>query len=265
MVAGIAQFPALLHNGCMTADALYQHIRESAGRMVDALLPPTCGVCQQVVDQTGALCASCWQQLNFIAAPYCACCGLPFSLPVETPALCATCLTVPPPYSRARSALVYDDVSRPLVSRFKYSDHLHLQPILGPWLQRAGADLLPGCDLIVPVPLHRFRLWRRRYNQAALLARALADGSGVRAETRLLHRIKATAPQVGMSREQRQKNVRHAFVVARPLKGETVILVDDVWTTGATLDACTTALLSSGAGEVRLLTLARVIRPGQLE
>lgn len=217
------------------------------------------------MDEPGALCAACWHQLAFIAEPYCESCGLPFSLPVQSPAQCAVCLTVPPAFEKARAALVYDEHCRKLIGRFKYSDQLHLLPTLAPWLARAARDLLPGCDVIVPVPLHRFRLWRRRYNQAALLAQALAGNSGIHLDVQLLQRVKATRPQVGMSRAEREKNVKQAFATTRQLAGETVLLVDDVWTTGATLEACTTALLKAGASAVRIATLARVVLPGQVE
>lgn len=177
--------------------------------------------------------------------------------------MCALCLVEPPPYTRARAALAYDDVSRRLVSCFKYSDQTNLLPTFAPWLVRAARELLP-VDVIMPVPLHRWRLLRRKYNQAGLMAQAVGHDLGIKVELLTLQRQRATRQQVGMKREERLKNVRDAFVVTGSVSGKTVLLVDDVLTTGATLEACTKALLQAGAAEVRVLTLARVIKPGQV-
>lgn len=227
----------------------------------DFLLPALCGLCGARTDQSGALCAACWGKLNFISAPYCDCCGAPFSLPSEPGLICAACLTNPPVYTKARAALVYDDVGRKLVSQFKYGDKLHLLPTFAPWLQRAAADLLPGVDVLMPVPLHWTRLWRRRFNQAALLARTL----GLPVDVYTLVRARRTKRQVGMTREQRLQNVKAAFAVRGDVGGKTILLVDDVHTTGATLAACSAVLLAAGASEVRVLTLAKVVRPEQVD
>lgn len=228
------------------------------------MLPPLCGLCREPVADTGALCAACWRGAAFLSAPWCASCGVPFSLPMPADTLCGLCLTEPPPYTKARAALAYDDTSRALIGRFKYGDQLHLLPTLTPWLVRAAADLLP-VDVVIPVPLHRWRLLRRTYNQAALLARAVGQGLEVPVELLTLQRQKATRPQVGMKREERLRNVRDAFVVTGKVGGKTILLVDDVLTTGATLEACSRVLLDAGAKEVRVLTLARVNRPGQVD
>lgn len=244
-------------------DSLATWLQQTTRQVVDFILPPTCGLCRELVAEPGALCASCWGSASFIAAPWCACCGMPFSLPVDEGALCALCLTEPPVYAKARAALAYDETSRRLIGRFKYSDQTHLLPTLTPWLLRAARELLPA-DVIVPVPLHRWRLLRRKYNQSALLALAVGQKLDVLVDLLALQRQRATRPQVGMKREERLKNVRDAFIAAPRLAGKTVLLVDDVLTTGATLDACSTALLAAGAREVRVLTLARVIRPEQV-
>lgn len=230
---------------------------------VDFVLPPTCGLCREVVSQTGALCGTCWRDMNFMAPPWCAGCGMPFDGPAAPDALCAPCLTAPPPYEKARAALAYDERCRKLIGHFKYSDQTHLLPTLLPWLERAAAELLP-VDVIVPVPMHRLRLLRRKYNQSALLAIALGKSFAVPVELMTLRRIRATRPQVGMKREQRLKNVRDAFAVRGDIKNKTVLLVDDVLTTGATLEACSEALLKAGARSVRVATLARVNRPEQM-
>lgn len=230
--------------------------------LTNFLLPPTCGVCRTVVMEQGALCPACWQRLSFIAEPCCACCGVPFDVPMAAGELCAACLTEPPPFSRARAALVYDEASRRLIGRFKYRDQTFLLPTLLPWLERAARDLAGGVDGIVPVPMHRWRLWRRTYNQAALFARALGKRLEIPVSLEGLVRVRHTLPQVGLDAAARQKNVQSAFR-ARTSKvaGKTLLLVDDVHTTGATLQACTVELLKQGAREVRVLTLARVVRP----
>jgi predicted amidophosphoribosyltransferase len=147
--------------------------RGVAAAALDALLPPRCLGCGGPVDRQGGLCPDCWGRLSFITAPHCACCGLPFDFQVEGESLCGACLAEPPPYARARAVLVYDDGSRPLLLGFKHGDRTHAARAFGLWLARAGAELLAEADLLVPVPLHRWRLFRRRYNQAALLAQAV--------------------------------------------------------------------------------------------
>ena len=239
--------------------ALATYLRQA----VDFILPPTCGLCREVVADDGALCPACWRSVSFIAKPWCACCGTPFAVATSEGALCAICLTDPPLYSQARAALDYNDVSRDLIGRFKYSDQTNLLPTLTPWLLRAVRDLLP-VDVIMPVPLHRWRLLGRKYNQSALLAMAVGKELGIKAELLALQRWRATRPQVGMKRKQRLKNVRDAFVLRGDVRGKTVLLVDDVLTTGATLDACSYTLLQAGASDVRVLTLARVVRPEQI-
>ncbi len=230
---------------------------------MDFILPPTCGLCREVVAEPGALCSTCWREVSFLSAPWCECCGVPFGLPTEPGTLCALCLSAPPLYVKARTAMSYDDTCRKLIGRFKYSDQTNLLPTLTPWLLRAVRELLP-VDVIIPVPLHRWRLLRRKYNQSALLARAVGEALTIPVELLTLQRQRSTRPQVGMKREERLKNVRDAFVVTGAVAGKTVLLVDDVLTTGATLEACSETLLAAGASEVRVLTLARVIKPEQI-
>jgi len=232
--------------------------------LVDFLLPPTCGSCRTQVERTDALCPSCWHKLSFISTPYCACCGVPFAVPTEAGSLCAVCLAEPPPWASARAALVYDEASRALIGRFKYSDHTFLAPTLLPWLERAVGEIRGEIDLIVPVPLHRYRLWRRRYNQSALLARLLSERISCPSALQALERTRRTRPQVGLEAEERKKNVKNAFAAKPDVKDKRILLVDDVFTTGATLSACTKALLKAGAKDVRVLTLARVVRPETL-
>jgi ComF family protein len=231
---------------------------------LDALLPPRCLACGGSVDRQGGLCPGCWGGLSFIVAPFCACCGLPFEFAVEGESLCGACAAEPPPYGRARAVLVYDDGSRPLVLGFKHGDRTHAARSFGLWLARAGAELLADADLLVPVPLHRWRLFRRRYNQAALLALSVGRQAGIRVVPDLLVRRRATASQGGLDRASRKRNVTGAFRLRRGAEpvvaGRRLLLVDDVLTTGATLTECAKILRRAGAARVDVLTLARVVR-----
>ncbi|NCC21746.1 MAG: ComF family protein [Alphaproteobacteria bacterium] len=207
-----------------------------------------------------------WASLNFISSPYCECCGRPFEFQMEAGMRCGECLSRTPPFARARAALAYDDASRELVLRFKHGDQTHAVLAFLPWIKRAGAELLAEADILIPVPLHRWRLLRRRYNQAAVIARALSRETGIAASLDALVRSRHTPPQGHLRAKERAKNVRHAFEVGpsgrASVEGRNVILIDDVYTTGATVAECASALLKAGCRQVDVLTLARVVRPG---
>jgi len=237
--------------------------------MLDAVLPPLCLGCGEIVGAPGALCAACWQGFSFIAPPQCACCGDPFAEHLGDAALCVACLARPPKFRRARAALAYDTQSRRLVLPFKHGDRTDIARACGGWMARAGAELLAEADLIAPVPLHWRRLLTRRYNQALLLARALVRAAPPGVEHRLapdlLRRRRWTGSQAGLRAKERRRNVREAFDIhprwAAEVAGKAVLLVDDVLTTGATAEACARVLQRGGARHVDVLTLARVVRP----
>jgi ComF family protein len=238
----------------------------AAGRVaLDALLPPRCLSCGVITGAEAALCARCWNRLAFIETPYCVCCGRPFEFALGADALCGVCARSRPLYERARAALRYDEASRPLILAFKHGDRTDCAPALGRWLARAGAELLPDADLILPVPLHWWRLFRRRYNQAALLAAALGRIAGKPVLPDLVRRRRATASQGHLGPAERRRNVAGAFALAPgrrgAVEGRRVLLVDDVLTTGATAEAVAEPLLEAGARAVDLLALARVVRP----
>jgi len=234
--------------------------------LLDAVLPPLCLHCQAVVAEPGTLCPTCWQRISFIGPPCCAICGRPFELDPGPEARCGACLRSPPGFDRARAVLRYDETSRDLILRLKHGDRLEGASAFALWMARAGSELLDGADLLVPVPLHRWRLARRRYNQAAVLALALGRHSGLAVEPALLTRRRATPSQGHLGANDRRRNVAGAFGLARGgearLAGRRVVLIDDVMTTGATVEECVKVLRRGGASAVAVLTLARVLRAG---
>ncbi len=235
-----------------------------AGLAADLVLPPTCPGCGGAVGDGHALCAACWSTIRFIAPPLCPVYGTPFAYELGEGIVSAEALADPPPFRRARAAAVYGDVARRLVHQMKYYDRPHLAETMAKAMVRAGQPLLADCSLIVPVPLYRWRLWRRRFNQSALLAAGLSRLTGVPHDPFVLERVKATRQQVGLSAAQRAENVRGAFRVPEAMRvkiaGRDVLLVDDVYTSGATAKAATRALLRAGASAVDVLTFARVTR-----
>lgn len=225
--------------------------------------PPTCPGCGAATAQPHGLCPACWSQLRFIERPYCQRFGTPFSVDHGAgPLLSPRAMADPPVFDRARAAVLYDGIARDLIHRLKYGDRLDLAPTLARMMTGAGGELIAEADCLVPVPLHRWRLWRRRFNQAALLAQGIAALTGLPTEPRTLARVKATRSQVGLSRAARARNLQAAFRVpeaVRPkLQGRRILLIDDVATTGATANAASRALLRAGAAKVDVLTFALV-------
>jgi ComF family protein len=237
-------------------------LRSALGLIVDVALPQLCATCRDPVEGSG-LCPACWSKLSFIAPPYCERLGIPFPFDGGPGLLSLEAIADPPAYGRARAAVRYDDVARKLVHAFKYGDRLDLAPMMAHWMANAGGELLTDADLIVPVPLHWRRQWARRFNQSALLAELIAKARGRVVAHAALKRVKATPQQVGLDKSERAQNVQGAFRVPPEGKAEVagrkLVLIDDVLTSGATVDACARALLRAGAASVDVLAFARVV------
>ena len=236
-------------------------MRAALSPLLNAIFPPACHVCSQAVAQNGALCSECWKHMRFLGEPCCARCGLFFDVPLERGAVCGECMREPPPYALARAVFEYNDTSKTLVLNLKYHDATELAPNLGRWMASAASPFLPACHVVLPVPLFWQRQLKRRYNQSLLLGHALAKQAQLPFLPDTLRRIRHTAPQTGLSRRQRQENMNRAFAVPEKAKArlrqQNVLLVDDVYTTGATINACTHTLLEAGARDVYVITLAR--------
>ncbi len=238
-------------------------MRAALGFALDTALPPLCPACRDPVADQGGLCAGCWGRLSFIARPYCERLGIPFVYDPGPGILSMEAIADPPAYNRARAAVRYDDVARTLVHAFKYGDRIDLAPAMGRWMALAGKEMLEGADALVPVPLHWRRQWARRFNQSAALAQTISSHSAIPVAYDILRRMRATRQQVGLNQAERDANVQGAFAVPpegkAAARGKRLVLVDDVLTSGATVDNCARVLLRAGALSVDVLVFARVV------
>ncbi|MFI4983744.1 MAG: ComF family protein [Rickettsiales bacterium] len=222
------------------------------------IYPPLCFGCRVAVDANNTLCNKCWGKLSIIANPMCKHCGIPF--PVEMEGLCQYCRERKPKYKAARAALRYDDFCEDLIHKYKYYDKTELVPIFANFISKAGEEIIPICEVIIPVPMDSKKLRQRKYNQAALLAKKLADIYGKKYIPDYLLKTKSIPSQSGLTRENRFKNVKGIFAFNLKYRREIydrVLLIDDVYTTGATVIECTKQLKKHGVSEVFILTIAK--------
>ncbi len=230
-------------------------------RLSDLIWPPRSLLSEAIVDRPGVIEPELWGQLKFLAEPLCARCGFPLPDDVGPGALCGACGRRKPAYDSARAALVYDDHARRLILDLKRGGRRDGLPLYARWMAATVGDVLARCDFLAPAPMHWTRLATRSFNQAAWLAQALSRASGKRWRPGALRRVKRRRSQEGLSASERRRNVGGAIKASGRVEGKTILVVDDVFTTGATLEACARAFRKAGAAEVHAVTLARVVRP----
>ncbi len=248
------------------AERVIDLLGRAARSALDFALPPRCPGCGVIVATDHSFCVSCWGEMRFLGEPCCASCGLPFDFEEAEDMRCGACLDTPPPWKTARAALAYGPVSSHIAMRLKYGRRTVLSRLMARHMaSRIPADIIAGKEqaLLVPVPLHRWRIWGRGFNQAALLAGEIARIAGLAHDPLLLKRRRATRPLKDLGPREREHEVRRAFEIDPKrygaLRGRTIVLVDDIHTSGATARACTRTLLDGGAEAVHLLCWARVL------
>ena len=248
-------------------DFITQTVPQLAMAAFDLVLPPRCLACGDELAQDNDLCAPCWSRLNFISGSLCRVCGRPQGEHAIADGACGDCLDAPPPFDRMRAALAYDFASKPMILGLKHRERLEGVGLFAKWMLAAGGPMIERAEVILPVPVHRMKLVRRGFNQAAVIAQAIAKQAGKPCPLAALRKIEQTRPQVGLNADERAQNVTEAsFTVPSKqrawIDGKRLLLIDDVYTTGTTTAACCAVLKRAGARQIDILTLARVVNGG---
>ena len=251
----------LMNMNPLLPNSWWHAVKLGAGHGLDLILPPRCLACSELVQAQGRICTPCWNQLPFTGGAHCRMCAFQLDGTGSDDAICDRCAVEPPPWQRAIAALRYEGLARTLILRFKHGDRIEAVRLLSEWLAFAIGQISTSDSLILPVPIHRWRMLARGYNQAALLAGPAAAKLGLAYQPHNLRRLISSASQQRLSAADRKINVsadHFALARAGAVHGRHVILVDDVLTTGSTLGACTTILQRAGAARVDIAVLARV-------
>lgn len=226
------------------------------------IFPPRCFICGKVVSGKSGLCMTCYRKIHFLTNQCCPVCGRPYTFPLENDKelICAKCLNKKPPLNRMKAVFAYDDFSKKLILPFKHSDRTDIVPFLIDLMIQSAEDYIRQADVIIPVPLHRTRLIKRKYNQAAMIAKGIAKRCHKTYLPDVLIRVKPSSSNKHLSKKDRLENVKGAFALKNKnhLTGKRVLLIDDVYTTGATLNECAKTLKKTNARDISALTLARV-------
>ncbi|MGL9717292.1 MAG: ComF family protein [Wolbachia sp.] len=227
-------------------------------KAANLLFPNVCVSCECIIDKNYDLCNECNKKINFLTKHYCNVCGVVIP---DNIYMCGKCISNPPPFKELRSVFAYDQHSKNMIINFKFFDNLSYVKTYAKWMYQTNQDIFQNAEALIPIPLHKMRLFKRKYNQAALLAKELSKLSNSFYTPFAIRRLRHTTPQAGLSLKQREKNLKKAFKISDKeiIKNKIVILVDDVVTTGATVRSCSQEILNSGAREVRVLSLARTV------
>lgn len=241
---------------------LKKKIRQIGKFIFNIFLPNVCVLCRCPCDDGGAFCSSCWNEIEFLKEPLCNICGTKLDFLDDDFKTCIHCLEQSPSYKKHRSLMIYNQKTSPIILRLKHSDEQHIAAKMIPLLEACGKDLINACDFIAMVPIHWIKLFFRQYNQSALLAQKIATNAKKPFVANLLSKKKYTSSQQGKTYKQRYKNVKNSFIVNQnmDIREKNILLVDDVYTTGATVNACANELIQAGAKNVFVLTLAKVVR-----
>ena len=228
--------------------------------LTNLLFPAQCVICSSYEAQTD-ICTKCWEKLTFITKPYCASCCYPFAYENDIDAICGHCISNKPNYEKAISILKYDNHSKALIHKFKYQDQLHILDYFTRLMLNMGKELIKQADIIAPVPMHKYKLLKRGYNQAALLAMKISSQSKIQYIPQLIIKINNSSSQTALTKHQRQKNIKNSFQLnpkfAPLIKGKKILLIDDVITTGATLSECCKVIKNGEPNKILVLTLAK--------